>query len=98
VSLDAPGSEASPLDSDERSRLRIALGADGASEELFERPSRPRAPEPRTDDDVAFQLIDLERKVDKLLDSAVLIDELAGHVRELSEHVVRLERALIGRR
>ena len=101
MSIESPGVEPSVLDPEERLRLRMALGLEGASEEPARRarPKKPAAaPAPAPVDDVAFLLIDLERKIDKLLDSAVTIDQLSAQVLALTEQVKRLDRALIGLR
>jgi len=100
VPLDVHGSHRSPLDPEERSRLRAALGTADMGEASFDpRPQRPVAPvEAPVSEAMSFQLVDLERKVDKLLDTAVTIDQLAAQVRALNEHVIELERTLIGLR
>ena len=95
--LDAQGPSPSPLDPDERARLRTALGLGESTAASFD-PQRVVGARPGPGDDVAFLLGDLERKVDKLLDTAATVDQLTSQVRVLSEHVIELERALIGLR
>ena len=88
----AYGEPASPLDPQERSRLRLALGLEQSSEDGVRR----REPSQSPGDEAAFVLIDLERKIDKLLDSAQAIDQLTAQVRSLNATVTHLERKLIG--
>jgi len=93
----ADGTEPSPLDPDGRVRLRGILGPPSSTDTPFvrrERTAPPAAAEPS--EDVAFVLIDLERKIDKLLDSAHAVDQLTAQVRELNERLIHLERRLIG--
>jgi len=92
----AYGEPASPLDPEERFRLRLALGLEQSSEDGVRRrdPAQLAGAEPG--DETAFVLIDLERKIDKLLDSAQAIDQLTAQVRALNDTVIHLERKLIG--
>jgi len=92
------GHEASPLDPDEQRRLHAALGLGASSAEPVRRRDRQRPAEAvaSPSEDVTFVLIDLERKIDKLLDSAQAVDQLTAQVRELNERIIHLERRLIG--
>jgi hypothetical protein len=66
------------------------------SRTMSELSSRLAMVEARGLDDGSQSLVDVDRKLDKMLDTAAVLDQLHDDVRQIIRRLSRLERALIG--
>ena len=89
------------LDGDERLRLRDLLGPPSTPNAIDLRDNSDHEPPPPTVEDrianLSFVLGDIDRKIEKLSDTGLLIEQLGDQVRRLSERIQRIEQILIGR-
>ena len=86
------------LEPDELTRLRTLLGPPDPGGDASRSPRPVREAVVELQGDVPFVLDDIERKLDKLLGNEAVLEQLIDQVRQLSDQVASLERALTARK